>query len=124
MGEAISLSVQSRRAAMPRRSRDRLGRLALLTPSCGGQSADREEKRVTYGNGWRHEEQLDTRHPNQRGHLGSVNCMTVVAPLVTRRSTLVSPIATIGVLPTACNRGSVKFPESVNGGPPKFSGIT
>ena len=55
---------------MPRRSRDRLGRLALLTPSCGGQSADREEKRVTYGNGWRHEEQLDTRHPNQRGHLG------------------------------------------------------
>ena len=55
---------------MPRRSRDRLGRLALLTPSCGGQSVDREEKRVTYGNGWRHEEQLDTRHPNQRGHSG------------------------------------------------------
>ena len=54
---------------MPRRSRDRLRRLALLTPSCGGQGADREEKRVTYGNGRRHEEQLDTKHPNQRGHL-------------------------------------------------------
>ena len=54
---------------MPRRSRDRLGRLALLTPSCGGQSADREEKRVTYGNGWRHEEQLDPNNANQRRHL-------------------------------------------------------
>ena len=34
---------------MPRRSRDRLRRLTLLTPSCGGQRTDREEKRVTYG---------------------------------------------------------------------------
>src|SRR5690349_8216554 len=40
------------------------------------KSADREEKRVTYGNDWRHEEQLDTRHPNQRGHLqvGFIHC--------------------------------------------------
>src|SRR4051794_24406218 len=29
--------------------------------------ADREEKRVTYGNGLRHEEQLDPPNPNQRG---------------------------------------------------------
>ena len=28
--------------------------------------ADREEKRVTYGNGLRHEEQLDRDNPNQR----------------------------------------------------------
>jgi hypothetical protein len=34
---------------MPRRSRDRLRRLTLLTPSCGGPRADREEKRVTHG---------------------------------------------------------------------------
>jgi transposase len=35
---AISLRVQSRWAAMPRRSRDRLRRLALLTASCGGHA--------------------------------------------------------------------------------------
>jgi hypothetical protein len=34
---------------MPRRSRDRLRHLALLTPSCGGRGADREEKRVIHG---------------------------------------------------------------------------
>ena len=36
--------------------------------------ADREEKRVTYGNGLRHkeEEQLDANNPNQRGLLGKV----------------------------------------------------
>jgi len=28
--------------------------------------ADREEKRVTYGNGLRHEEQLDRDNPKQR----------------------------------------------------------
>jgi len=27
-----------------------LGRLAPLTPSCGGHRVDREEKRVTHGN--------------------------------------------------------------------------
>jgi hypothetical protein len=32
--------------------------------------ADREEKRVTYGNGLRHEEQLDPDNPNQRRLLG------------------------------------------------------
>lgn len=31
--------------------------------------ADRGEKRVTYGNGLRKEEQLDTNNPNQRGLL-------------------------------------------------------
>src|SRR5271170_2823667 len=31
--------------------------------------ADREEKRVTHGNGLRREEQLDPYNPNQRGHL-------------------------------------------------------
>ena len=57
---------------MPRRSRDRLRRLALLTPSCGGHAprADREEKRVTYGNGLRREEWLDPNNPNQRRLLG------------------------------------------------------
>jgi hypothetical protein len=30
---------------------------------------DREEKRVTYGNDQRREEQLDPNNPNQRGHL-------------------------------------------------------
>jgi hypothetical protein len=61
-----------------------LGGLTLLTPSCGGQSADREEKRVAHGNaipsaekerkkerkkGRKEEEQLDFKHPNQRRHL-------------------------------------------------------
>jgi hypothetical protein len=49
-----------------------LGRLALLTPPCGGQCADREEKRVAHGNEinrqqGRKQEQLDFRDPNQRG---------------------------------------------------------
>ena len=49
-----------------------MGRLALLTPSCGGQRADREEKRVTHGNeiptaGKRKkQDQLDFTNPNQR----------------------------------------------------------
>ena len=33
----------------PQSSRDRLRHLALLTPSCGGRGADREEKRVIHG---------------------------------------------------------------------------
>ena len=48
-----------------------MGRLALLTPSCGGQCADREEKRVAHGNEinrqhGKKQEQLDLRDPNQR----------------------------------------------------------
>ncbi len=35
---------------------------AIMRRSC----VDREEKRVTYGNGLRKEEQLDTNNPNQR----------------------------------------------------------
>ena len=69
MGEAISLRVQSLQAELAR-SRNRLGRLAFLTPSCGGLCADREEKRVTHGNDKPeagHQEQLDRNHPNQRG---------------------------------------------------------
>ena len=39
--------------------------------------ADRGEKRVTYGNGLRKEEQLDTNNPNQRGLLSrSDNVLT------------------------------------------------
>jgi transposase len=38
MGEAISLRVRNQRVAMPRRSRVRLRRLALLTPSRGGRA--------------------------------------------------------------------------------------
>lgn len=52
-----------------------MGRLALLTPSCGGQRADREEKRVAHGNEinrqqGRRQEQLDFKDPNQRSLLG------------------------------------------------------
>ena len=52
-----------------------MGRLALLTPSCGGQRADREEKRVAHGNEinrqqGRRQEQLDFKDPNQRRLLG------------------------------------------------------
>ena len=51
-----------------------MGRLALLTPPCGGQCADREEKRVAHGNEinrqqGKTQEQLDFRDPNQRGAL-------------------------------------------------------
>ena len=51
-----------------------MGRLALLTPSCGGQRADREEKRVAHGNEinrqqGRRQEQLDFKDPNQRSLL-------------------------------------------------------
>ena len=35
--------------------------------------ADREEKRVTHGNGKRREEQLDPHNPNQRRHLGAIS---------------------------------------------------
>jgi hypothetical protein len=55
MDEVISLRVRNRRHAAFR-SRDRLRRLVLLTPSCGGRSADREEKRVTHGYGMRNNE--------------------------------------------------------------------
>ncbi len=68
-GQALSLRVQSLRDE-PARSRSRLGRLALLTPSYGGLGADREEKRVTHGNNRSeadHQEQLDRNNPNQRG---------------------------------------------------------
>ena len=70
MGQAISLRVQSL-GAHPPRSWFRLGRLALLTPSCGGRSADREEKRVTHrsGKSGQEKEQLDLADPNQRGLL-------------------------------------------------------
>ncbi|RJT17811.1 hypothetical protein D3227_40550, partial [Mesorhizobium waimense] len=41
---------------------------ALLTPSCGGPSADREEKRVTHGTVQKKvQEHLDQNDPNQRG---------------------------------------------------------
>ena len=75
MGKAISFRVLSLRAK-PARSCNRLGRFALLTPSCGGLCADREEKRVTCGNEinrWRgkKQEQLDSNDPNQRRLLGN-----------------------------------------------------
>jgi hypothetical protein len=47
-----------------------LRRLAFLTPSCGGPSADREEKPVTRGSDMirtrTNQEQLDFSDPNQR----------------------------------------------------------
>jgi hypothetical protein len=45
------------------KSRDRLRRLALLIPSCGGHRANRGEKRVIYGNGLQREKQLDPNNP-------------------------------------------------------------
>jgi len=50
MGQAISLRVPSLRAISQGRGSD-WDAFALLTPSCGGPSADREEKRETHGNG-------------------------------------------------------------------------
>jgi hypothetical protein len=35
--------------------------------SCGGRSADAEEKRQTSGNGWRHDERLDAREDLEIG---------------------------------------------------------
>ena len=70
-GQAISLRVQNLRAE-PARSRDRLGRLALLTPSCGGLCADRKEKRVTHGSDRSepgYQEQLDRNVPIREGLL-------------------------------------------------------
>jgi hypothetical protein len=49
----------------------------LPDPIMRRPSADREEKRVTYGNGLRQEKQLDTSNPNQRrlsmNHLAKQN---------------------------------------------------
>jgi acetamidase/formamidase len=57
---------------------DRLRRLAFLTPSCGGPSADREEKPVTRGSDMirtrTNQEQLDFSDPNQRRLLGVHIC--------------------------------------------------
>jgi hypothetical protein len=70
MGKAIPLRVRSRRARAPKVVKQ-MGRLALLTSPCGGQCADREEKRVAHGNEidrqqGKKQEQLDFRDPNQR----------------------------------------------------------
>jgi hypothetical protein len=62
-GEVILLSVHGRRASNAPKVAEQIGTPRSSHPSCGGQSADR---RVTYGNGWRREERLDARHPNQR----------------------------------------------------------
>src|SRR3954465_4684413 len=82
MGEAISLRVQSLRITA--RSWDRLRRFALLTPSCGGPSADREEKRVTRGSAMirtrTEQEQLDLPDPNQRGLLDPAKGTVLFAP--------------------------------------------
>src|SRR4051812_14364208 len=71
MGEVISLSVRNRRVAMPRRSRDRLRRLALLTPSWGGHAptAKRASDPRARHRPKKQEEWLDLNDPNQRGHL-------------------------------------------------------
>jgi len=48
MGEAIPLRAQSLQAQAGKVV-EQIGTPALLIPSCGGLSADREEKRVTLG---------------------------------------------------------------------------
>src|SRR5215213_8864327 len=72
MGAVISLSVQNRIAAMLQVA----GQIETPRPPdpiMRRPRADREEKRVTYGNGLRREEQLDSNNPNQRRrHLNSV----------------------------------------------------
>ena len=72
MGEAIPLRAQSLQAQAGKVV-EQIGTPALLIPSCGGLSADREEKRVTHGSDTaqpnRVQEQLDFRDPNQRGLL-------------------------------------------------------
>src|SRR5215213_3301580 len=68
MGAVISLSVQNRIAAMLQVA----GQIETPRPPdpiLRRPRADREEKRVTHGNGLRREEQLDSNNPNQRGHL-------------------------------------------------------
>jgi hypothetical protein len=70
MGEAIPLRAQSLQAQAGKVV-EQIGTPALLIPSCGGLSADCEEKRVTHGSDTaqpnRGQEQLDFRDPNQRG---------------------------------------------------------
>ena len=70
MGKAIPLRVRSRRARAPKVAKQ-IGTPRSSTPSCGGQCADREEKRVAHGNEinrqqGKKQEQLDFRDPNQR----------------------------------------------------------
>ena len=72
MGQAISLRVQSL-GARASKVVVQIGTPCLLTPSCGGRSADREEKRVTHGSDTaqpnRGQEQLDFTDSNQRSLL-------------------------------------------------------
>ncbi|MER9826730.1 hypothetical protein NKJ50_33740, partial [Mesorhizobium sp. M0115] len=70
MGEAISLRVLNLPNQGSQGRETDLRRLALLTPSYGGPSADREEKRVTCGTvREKVQEHLDHNDPNQRGLL-------------------------------------------------------
>ena len=67
MGEVISLRVRNRRAGQPApKVAGQIETPRLPDPIMRRPCADREEKRVTYGNGLRHEEQLDRDNPNQR----------------------------------------------------------
>ena len=90
-----------------------MGRLALLTPPCGGQCADREEKRVAHGNEinrqqGKTQEQLDLRDPNQRGfskkvenHAHSVAIHTIHYNFVRIHQTLhCTPAVAAGVTTT------------------------
>src|SRR3954452_6073885 len=76
--------VKSPEPADHRKVVDRLRRFALLTPSCGGPSADREEKRVTRGSDKirtrTDQEQLDLPDPNQRGLLDPAKGTVLFAP--------------------------------------------
>lgn len=70
MAKAISLRVQNLQAHQARKVVKQIETPCPLTPSCGGQSADREEKRVRPAGATRskiNKEQLDLINPNQRG---------------------------------------------------------
>ena len=62
----------------------------LPDPIMRRPSVDREEKRVTYGNGLQREDQLDPRHPNQRGLLdglqGQISVQNDFLPFEKRQS--------------------------------------
>jgi len=77
MGEAISLRVRSRRAALPApKVAGQIETPRPPDPIMRRPCANREEKRVTHGKDMRQEKQLDPDNPNQRRLSGVVVCDT------------------------------------------------
>src|SRR3954453_18503504 len=95
--------VKSPEPAHHRKVVDRLRRFALLTPSCGGPSADREEKRVTRGSAMirtrTEQEQLDLPDPNQRRLLDRTGFYKGLARAIPDRHVISRPPATSQTCP-------------------------